>query len=122
VKWGVCLRGLCGYSLWVAPREEVHWRLRREACPAEGRRNRIQGGRRFISFLAKWGRLGLWKRWVCRVRVFFLYFSNVLKLPSPCVCLKTSIYRQNVAWASKLVPQLLFFFVNFDFFYFFVFF
>jgi hypothetical protein len=29
--------------------------------------------------------------------------------------LKATIYRQNVAWASKLVPQFYFIFVNFDF-------
>ena len=49
---------------------------------------------------------------------FFLYFSDVLKLPSSLCVLKATIYRQNVAWASKLVPQLLLF-VNFDFSYFF---
>ena len=36
--------------------------------------------------------------------------------------LKTTIYRQNVARFFNLVPQLLSFFVNFDFSYFFVFF
>jgi hypothetical protein len=39
-------------------------------------------------------------------------------LPPLCV-LKATIYKQNVAWTSKLIPQLLFFFVNFDFFLFF---
>jgi hypothetical protein len=36
---------------------------------------------------------------------FFLYFSDVSKLPPLCV-LKATIYRQNVGWVSKLVPQL----------------
>ena len=44
------------------------------------------------------------------------YFA---KSPPPILCvLKATICRQNVTWASKLVPQLLF--VNFDFFLFFL--
>ena len=45
------------------------------------------------------------------------------KLPPPLECVEeTSIYRQNVARFFNLVPQLLSFFVNFDFSYFLYFF
>jgi hypothetical protein len=62
-----------------------------------------------------------------RVRVFSFLGFFFCCLPSNCkitpLCvLKAAIYRQNIVWASKLVPQLSFFFVNFNFSYFFVFF
>ena len=39
---------------------------------------------------------------------FFLWFFLFCKIPPSLCVLKNTIYRQNVAWASKLVPQLLF--------------
>ena len=51
----------------------------------------------------------LFKEMGFRVRVFFCIFFYVSKLPPSSLCvLKATIYRQNVAWASKLVPRLLF--------------
>ena len=53
---------------------------------------------------------------------FFVFFRCCQNYP-PLECVEeTSIYRQNVAVFFNLVPQLLSFFVNFDFSYFFVFF
>ena len=38
----------------------------------------------------------------------FCGFSLFCKITPPLCVLNATIYRQNVAWASKLVPQLLF--------------
>ena len=58
-----------------------------EVCPAEGRRNRNQGGgRRFSSFLAKWGVIGCFGKDGFVGIGFFCVFFNVSKLPSFYVC------------------------------------
>jgi len=58
----------------------------------------------------------LWKELLLGLGLFLYFFSSVSKLPPLLLyVLKAIIYRQNVAWALKLVPQLPFF-VNFDFF------
>jgi len=71
------------------------------------------------------GAAAAWRRDRFTVSLFFLTLQTA---PSPFVnflhleIFLTYIYRKNVAWSSKLVPQLSFF-VNFDFFlFFFIFF
>ena len=53
-------------------------------------------------------------------RLFFRVFCVALKcfcfkIAPPFCVLETHIYRQNNVWSSNMVPQLFFFFVNFDF-------
>jgi len=53
---------------------------------------------------------------------FFVFSLNMQNSLPLCMCWKLLFIGKNVAWASKLVPQLLFFFVNLMFLNFFVFF
>ena len=44
---------------------------------------------------------------------FFVFFSNVSKLPPPfCMCWKLLFIGKNVARSPNLVPQLLFLYIN----------
>jgi len=97
--WG-CLGMACGWKGNVMVKREKTEGERRWRGGGGGSK-RKEKGRGASSPL---------KRAAFRARVFFLYFFLVFQNCFPfflCV-LKATIYRQNVVWASKLVPQLFF--------------
>jgi len=92
--------------------------------PAAGGKKKIKGEGRPASvnrereacdrpcsfwFFAQWegGALLLQKK-IGLGLVFFFFFLMFQNYPPTLCVLKATIYRQNVAWTSKLVPQLFF--------------
>jgi hypothetical protein len=92
----------------LLPAAEGKKKIKGEGRPTSVNRERDACGRPCsLWFFAQWegGRAAPLKKDRFRVRVFFfcifLMFQNCSLLLS---VLKVTIYRQNVAWASKLVP------------------
>jgi len=95
--WGSCGRERL---MWVWRQ----WRSGAEMARGRKKKKIRSGGRNCFGW-----------RWILGLDfpLFFVFFFQ--NCPPSWWVLKATIYRQNVAWASKLVPQFYFIFVNFDF-------